>query len=198
MAHVNLDIEDHIYFTEDFNIVPGVTEILQAVGIINKQWFADQARIRGSYVHKATALWDDGCLREDTLDPILIPYLEAWKRFRRETSFQPELIEHPVYSQRYGYAGTLDRWGSWPGHGKTLLDIKTGYAPRWAELQLAAYEAALPRYTDGGRVTIHLKNNGRYNIIENDDDDALPNFLYALKVYKYINPQIHKYERKEK
>jgi len=49
---------------------------------------------------------------------VIFPYLEAWRKFRKESGFVPEQIEPPMMSTAYKYAGTPDRIGELPGRIK--------------------------------------------------------------------------------
>jgi len=53
-------------------------------------------------------------LDEDTLDPVIAPYLEAWRRFKRESGFVVERSEVPMASSVYRYAGKPDVIGNFP------------------------------------------------------------------------------------
>ena len=136
---------DHTYWLGDRQ-VPNVTSILDRfaqdyAGI--PEWILEPARDRGRAVHLVTAYDDQGVLVEDALHPYLVPYLQAWRRFRHDTKFESILIEEKVFSERYFYAGTLDRVGLLDG-SKVVLDIKTGNALRaTVGPQCAAYEEAL-------------------------------------------------------
>lgn len=105
--------EGHIY-TADGRRLESVTGILKAEGFIDDRWFTEEARERGSFVHLARHLDDMGELDEESLDPVIVPYLEAWRRFRRESGFVVERSEVPGMSSSYLYAGTPDVIGHFP------------------------------------------------------------------------------------
>lgn len=67
----------------------------------------------------------------------------AWEQWRSTTTFVPTLTERIVYSQEFGYAGTLDWFGTLNG-APTLGDWKTSSAiyPE-AKMQVAAYAMAM-------------------------------------------------------
>ena len=67
MPTLQLDKENHIYTLGDRE-VPGVTSILQDLGIIDPRWFDEQSRIRGSYIHEATQYFDEEDLDIKSLD----------------------------------------------------------------------------------------------------------------------------------
>lgn len=100
------------------NGLESVTGILKAEGFIDTSFYDDWSRDRGSMVHLATAYDDRNELDEESLDPVILPYLEAWRKFRKESGFVPESIEPPMMSTAYRYAGTPDRIGELPGRIK--------------------------------------------------------------------------------
>lgn len=178
--------DDHKYVVAGREL-PGVTTVLSAVGIIDysmiPERIREQALERGSYVHEATAMDDRGELDYDSLDPRLVPYLDAYRAFRDESGFVPEIIEEPVASESMGYAGTPDRLGKL-GRQKIILDIKTGSVPDWAGLQLAAYKQLC-----GGaphRYVVCLTAEGRYSLsTPYTDTSDIRVFMGALSVYNW-------------
>jgi len=145
MPEIVFQEEGHIY-TVDGKGVPSVTTIIKECGLINMTWFTDGAATRGKYVHRATELLDRDDLDETSLDPALIPYVEAYKRFKQDTGFCINDIEKIVYNATYGYIGTLDRTGIFPNDKiRSLIDIKTGQPAKWHGVQLAAYALCLDR-----------------------------------------------------
>ncbi|MBU1082470.1 MAG: hypothetical protein KKB59_18435, partial [Spirochaetes bacterium] len=105
--------EGHIY-TLDGSRLPSVTGILKAEGFIDDRFYDEYSRTRGTYVHKATHLDDTGELDEETLDPVIAPYVEGWRKFKRESGFCVEKSEVPMCSKTYRYAGTPDVIGHFP------------------------------------------------------------------------------------
>ena len=105
--------EGHIY-TYEGQRLESVTGILKAEGFIDVTWYDDWSRDRGSYVHEARHLDDIGDLDEDTLDPVIVPYLEAWRKFKRESGFVVEQSEVPMASKDYRFAGKPDVIGHFP------------------------------------------------------------------------------------
>jgi hypothetical protein len=121
-APVEFIANGHIYTDAPVDgigrLYPSVTTILKAEGFINTAYYDDWIRDRGSMIHLATAYDDAGELDEENLDPVILPYLKAWRRFRKESGFVPEQIEPPMMSTVYRYAGTPDRIGDLPGRIK--------------------------------------------------------------------------------
>lgn len=91
-----------------------VTGILVAEGFIDTAFYTDYGRERGSFVHLARHLDDTGELDESTIDTVIAPYLEAWRRFKRESGFVIEQSEVPMASKTYLYAGKPDVTGHFP------------------------------------------------------------------------------------
>lgn len=158
---VEFKAETHEYFFNGRK-VPSVTGILKEVGLIDDEWFTEEARERGKAVHAATELLDRDDLDWDSLHPKIEPYVKAYQNFKKDTGFIPELIEHRVYNHDYNYAGTLDRTGIFPNGEKVILDIKSGPISGWAALQVAAYDYCLAQARQ--RMALQLKNDGTYKV----------------------------------
>lgn len=170
--HVTFNAERHEYHDESGVLVPNVTGILKDVGLIDGKWFTDFARDRGTAVHMATAMHDEGTLDSATVDPRIEGYVAAWVLFRKESGFVPTLVEAVVANQTPRYAGTLDRAGLMGGDaGKScILDIKTGAIPAWAALQTAAYQRCRPNFR--ARYGIELRENGTYRLERFTNDNV--------------------------
>jgi hypothetical protein len=179
--------------------VPGVTSILDAAGFVSEwQTWSEEARDRGSAAHAATQYDDEGDLAEGSIDPLVVPYLEAWRRFRRETRFAPIYLkdgglcrEVAVASSLYRFATTVDAVGLLPGFGAplTVVEIKTGLPGEAAALQTAAHQLALEEngIRTLSRCAVQLSRDGRYRIHRyedraNDRDD----FIAALRVARRL------------
>lgn len=103
--------EEHHIFTVNGRVIPSVTTILKRAGmtpdwskIADIEWYAQ----RGTYIHKATELWENGTLDEDTIDPLISGYVDAYKACRRDFPVkvigQEVRLWHPVHE----YAGIVD------------------------------------------------------------------------------------------
>lgn len=174
-------------------VLPHVTQVTDALqsysGVSDK--VMREAADRGRAVHLATQLWDENDLDVDALPDTVRPYLDAWIRFREETGFMPALIEAPVHSKTYRYAGTLDRTGTFlflRGIKPTepvLLDLKATYKIMAAVgPQTAGYLQALHE-THGAKITrrrfaVQLRADGTYRLEECKDPSDWSVFLSAL------------------
>lgn len=168
MPDLRFDESTHTYYL-DGSRLPSVTQVLEDVRISDyseiPQDVREAALERGRIVHLATQYDDLGILDESTIDPRILGYIGAWRRFRADTGFVPDLVEHRGYSLAYRYAGTLDRLGKWPGrHGRHLVDIKTGTAPWWVRIQTAAYAAFLDAPMAIARYAVELHEDSTYSV----------------------------------
>lgn len=105
---LSFDGEHHI-FTVNGEVIPSVTTVLKKARLTPDYSFLDPWYAqRGTYVHRATELWESGTLDEDTVDPQIKPYLDAYKSFRGDclvnVTGQEVRLWHPVYK----YAGIID------------------------------------------------------------------------------------------
>jgi len=172
-------------YTLDGVVLPSVTQVLEDVGIIDYSgipWDTRQmALTRGSNVHLATQLDDEGDLDEST---DLMPYVRAWRAARAHLKFDYfDHIEHRMAHGQFLYAGTTDR--ELPG---AIVDIKTNDAPWWVRIQLAAYQCLAeangsPPITR--RIAVQLHADETFKIFEfgaREYRDDLQTFLAALRV----------------
>lgn len=187
-SELTFDEEKHEYRVGG-RILPSVTGILREMGFVDDSYFTEDSAARGTAVHKATELYDLGTLDEDSLDPRLVDYLEAWKRFRKETGFLPTSIEIHGWS-KFGYAGTFDRIGVTDKGDTVLLDIKSSmYVPDWIGLQLGGYlQIVAERMTHKPFIpyeeiwSVHLSSGGLFKIER--WEDRRNDFLAVARTYQ--------------
>jgi hypothetical protein len=86
-----------------------------------------------------------------------LPYLEAWRKFKKESGFYVFGMEQIVYSEKYLFAGTYDRVGIF-NDKLTMLDIKSGVCDKKAikntGVQTAGYAIA---YDEGKKFKERIK-----------------------------------------
>ena len=165
--------------------LPSVTTILKAEGFIDSTWFTEYSRDRGTKVHQAIRLYDEGELDEDALDAVLVPYLAAWRRFLADGQVEIDASEVQLASPVYGFAGTIDKLARIGGRGVAILDIKTSRTPaRWWGLQLAGYHI-LQGEVGRRRYTVQLLDDGSYRLHEYKDREDRAVFLAAVAVYNW-------------
>lgn len=142
-------------------VIPSITQILQAQGLINTDYFTLEGRERGRLVHLACQFYDEGCLDWKTVDPRIVGYVRAWEKFRRESHFNPDASEVPLYSETLLFAGIPDRWTRLY-EKRQIVEIKTGVIAPWVALQTAAQDLLIndSRYSE--RMAVQLKPDGNY------------------------------------
>lgn len=185
---LQFDADAHAY-QWDGQPVPSVTQILEPLNDFSgiPPNVLEAARVRGQWVHEMTE-------RSDYETPIgSVPepytgYVLAWEKFKAETDYVPELIECRVFSEKYRYAGTFDRFCKLV-RCNTILDVKATHAPPpSAAPQTAAYKQAFEEMTGrkvSKRFTLHLKGDGNYQLIEHKKAADLSVFLSCLTIHKW-------------
>lgn len=177
-----LDEATHTYTLPDGRIVPGVTSIMRKAGVIDDTWWSDESRQRGTAVHAAIHYHNEGTLDHSSLDPLILPYFQAYLAFRAVATFTPLLVEHVVYSHTQHYAAKIDCFGRWDDGVKCLIEIKSGKRPPWVDIQLAAQQQAC--FESGLRPTrlysLELRKDARFDLKEHKNaHEALGWFLAA-------------------
>lgn len=153
------DPSEHRSWLADGTEVPHVTAVLAAVGVTTDfEALANQgghiaraieaARALGTAVHADCHSYDDNDLDWTTVDPRVLPYVEAWAQCRSSMSLTPvvDARERRVYYPTYNYTGIFDGIfvvGDVVADRRVMIDIKTGDPESSAcHLQTAAYVAA--------------------------------------------------------
>lgn len=167
--------------------VPSVTEVLAISGLVDLSAIPfdtlERARQRGSDVHEWLEGIDLGLIDDEKPDDRIAGYVEAYRRFRVETGFVPDLIEHPVVNEAHRYAGTLDRTGTLNGK-RTIVDFKaTAAVEAHVGVQLAGYALALREPHE--RVALQLFPDSHYRMHHFRSREDGHDFLAAVRVTHY-------------
>jgi hypothetical protein len=140
--------------------VPSVTQILKDLGFFkNTNFYTEEARLRGEYVHKAIHLLELGTLDMGSVDKNHRGYLEAYIDWKVHYKVKTLMTDEKVFNREYWYAGLVDL----RARGGMIVDFKTGDFDDWHLLQIAAYGLCYPK----GKtqlVDVYLKPNGRWSI----------------------------------
>jgi len=181
----------HSYFLGK-QFLPGVSSILKAAGLVSFEGIPEEILVRardfGLACHKVCELSDLDTLDMATVDEPVIPYLTAWQKFKIDNAVEIEDIELPVFSEKWQYAGKLDRVVIMGGK-RILLDIKSSASiyPSMA-IQLKGYEIAYNEMTGikiQGRAIIQLLKTGAYNVCSCKDESDEQVFLAAIQIYRW-------------
>ena len=175
---IDFNPETHEY-RKDGKVVLSVTQVIAGAGLCDFSFVDEDIRVhsmkRGQSVHWMLQLEDEGRLNYRTVPNGLKGYRRAYKTWKKRSGFNPLWIEHQFISP-FGFAGTIDRAGSFPattmyGTGTSaVVDFKTGEIPDWVRYQLCAYSLAVDARTAIARtirrIALSLKNDGTYKIKE--------------------------------
>ncbi len=168
-GQLKFDSATHAY-SDELGPLSGVTSLLSQAGLIDFSMIPENMRDhymdRGSKVHLATELYDEGDLDEATLDPILKKYFEGYKKFKADYGERYKIVsmEGAVRHPLQRYAGRFDRLCTIDGE-LSILDIKTGGLQNWTALQIEAYRLAFESENKEkikGRYALQLKKDGKY------------------------------------
>lgn len=176
--------EGHLYVYNG-KLVPCVSDILEHFGLSDfsriHRAVLDASQKFGNNVHKTCELYDRDDL--DSCDIAVQPYLNNWIKCRQDNGISNfDIIEKPMYSKVWGFAGTPDRV-----HAGILDDIKTGVATPAHAIQTALYQILVEENT-GRRIkhrrSIHLSDS-KYKIIPHKNKQDLVIAKSLLTIYKY-------------
>ncbi len=170
-------------------ILPSITQVLEAEGFIDTAWYTDSGRDRGTIVHLITHQYDTGELFEDEVAPEYLPYLKAYKKWKEETGFPVKDSEVPRHHRTYKYAGTPDKVGEFRKY-ISVVEVKSGAVEPWICLQSAAQAELVKQDYDVTivkRYELQLKPDGTYRMNEHTSRQDQGIWLAALSCYQWKN-----------
>jgi hypothetical protein len=159
-AELTFDAASHVY-SMDGKVVPSVNQVLREMGFQEGyDKVPEYYRDRGTYVHDATCMADQGTLNFEAVPPTMRPFIRAWESWKESRDeYLPLDIEFRVCNEEFDYAGTIDRVALVNGELE-VIDIKTSSsASYWHHLQIAGYEACLTEVNQGRVVYIGKDGN---------------------------------------
>jgi hypothetical protein len=184
------DDEAHAYVVADRRIL-STTQILNSLGYVNydrvDEAVMEYKRQIGKLVHQACHFYDEDALdeeQEQIQHPAIHGRFEAYKKFRRETGYQPAINEGqfiadygvPGYPMLYGMQ--FDSIGVCNGQD-WLVDIKNaaGQPKRAWALQTASYAKGCERFLpiaakNWVRVIVQLFEDGNYKLFSSMDANS--------------------------
>ena len=174
---------NHEYHSPDGMFLPSVTQVIKDIFDTYNYKGNTGAATKGSHIHKACELWDNNDLEEESLDPIIKPYLEQYKLALKNENIK--ILENEVmrYSPKYFYAGTIDSIAQ-IGDFKCLIDIKTGQPEKWHMVQIGAYKELLKHDLKIDKCfDLYLKPDS-YKFVEQDGKKGLSYFIACNAVYQ--------------
>lgn len=174
MSALTFEPEAHAYHLNGERL-PSVTQVLEPLinydGVPNG--ILQHAADRGTAVHLATEYFDDGDLDEDSIDPEILPYVQAWQRFRAESGFEVLRSEVRVYSERHRYAGTVDCIGVMRGRLVMVEKKTTAILAAATAIQVTAYLKAYNEHVPAAErakdcYSVHLRRDGTYRLDQHE------------------------------
>jgi hypothetical protein len=177
---------------------PSVTRILNGVGLGPDLDGAppaaiEVARLRGAAVHRAI---EDDCLcilEEHRLDAEVLAYLDAYRRFCKETRHEPIRTEFPVEHPAWRYRGRPDRIGYLTTAGgirravldwKCVASVDIVYVGRQLAGYRLAWDAMFPTERIDLALCVQLRPDGTYRLHDVSGREHQDVFLAALLVYR--------------
>jgi hypothetical protein len=142
---------------------PSVTTILKGVGMVDDRFYTDAGRFRGSTVHEICHYDLQGDLKLRSVDKRVRGYLNALRKFVKETGYKAETCEERVRNELLRYTGHLDSRGTF-SRGKAILDFKTGRVVPATRYQLVGYNGCFSSPQSYWRLAVELRRDGTYNL----------------------------------
>lgn len=200
VTDLNFDPATHTY-TVGGRVVPSVTRILRPLTDFSHvpPDVLARAAAFGTAVHRMIYLEEGGDLDEEALDPILRPWLDAWRKWRCGCTLRVLERERPVYHPVMHYAGTMDLLLAMD-RSLVVADVKTGLHSPAAGPQTWAYREALavergaaPATIKRAVVRIPMLPGTQLPsepTLEWQTNDALDGNLFraCYQIYLYLNP----------
>jgi len=169
-------------------VVPSVTTVLSPLVDLSRipRNVLEDARARGTAIHRMIELHAKGDLDEDNLPQWLQHPFAQWLKFLDQTGFEIDQSEQRVYHAQYGYAGTFDLTGKLRGkRRRALIDIKRSLlAGRVIGFQTAAYANAIDPGSAFDRYALRLHDDKPYQLEPYQASDDFHSFLTALAFHK--------------
>lgn len=181
--------------------LPRVTEILADVGLGPDFTgvpvaMLENARLRGQAVHAAIEAIVFGYLDESALAEDVVPRVEAYRRFVKESGYETAHTEREIVSATWRYRGHPDTVG-WLLRKRVILDWKNSGDVQLgpAGWQLAGYRAAWneqhPTEPVQALGVVQLKADGTYRFHEVNIAAAEPVWFAAVTVYHARQDERH-------
>ena len=185
MSNVTLEPNEHKY-TSGKKKYPSVSKIMQHFGLTpDYNRFGNETACNfGSAVHKLCELYDEKDLAD--YDSNLQTHLDAYVSFLK--MYNPEwiIIEVPIASKIWGFAGMPDRVGIIDDKN-CIVDIKTGAKQPYHQIQTGFYQVLAEEYLDikiKKRFTLLLKAD-KFELIEHTNPADRSIAIGLVQAYKW-------------
>lgn len=164
--------EDHTYWLCERELI-SLTRLLEQEGAIDTRFYTEEGKLRGSMVHVATKLDEEGEFDAGKIPQQWLGYVDAWRQFKDETGFVVQHAEYRTCNESLGVACTIDRLGGFPDCTGTrwIIELKTGSPEAWNWLQLAGQRECVDFLCNVAAV--YLKEDGGYTFVRRDFSEHL-------------------------
>lgn len=183
MEQLSFDGELHEYRLGGIKI-PSVTQILN--WNVNTSRIPAWTSLRGTAFHLATEYDDAGDLDESSIDPLVKPHLDAYRKWKAATNPMFALTEHRVWGELDGlrFAGTIDR----VIYPVVVADLKSGQPRKEHGAQLAAYAVALEQRSEvkvrvSGLKGVYCTKDGTFTERPYDGREYLE--MFRVKLHRF-------------
>lgn len=193
---LTFDSDEHIYRWRGV-VVPSVTQVIgDAVDLsMVPRETLERKRQIGEALHSCIRMNWTGSLDPDSIDEPVRPYFSAFEDWLSSSisygRFDLHGYEQPLYSERFGYAGTPDIWSAYLD-SLAVMDPKTvaGTLGPHVGLQLAAYRQLLvenfgAQWSAAKLYGLQLTKEGKCKPIEFDERTDWAAFCGALAWWKW-------------
>lgn len=148
MDGLTFSADTHTYRDAGGLVLPSITQLLKAAGLVSEDYYTEESRRRGTIVHALTRDFDLGAIGREEISNVQSPihsaylgwlqaYVDAMDAIRPEWDEIEEIHAHPVHR----FAGRPDRVGRVYG-ALAVVEIKSG-APEPAHAVQLALQAIL-------------------------------------------------------
>ncbi len=167
--------------------IMGVTDVLRLSGIMEGQmWGTDHDLWMGRCRHAAVELWVKGTLDLNTVHADILPSIEAFLAFQKDTGFKPTQSEYKVWNPVYRVATRLDLMGEFPDGAQGIVELKSGTVSKVTAIQTALQDILLGSQVARKRYGLSIPNTGKPNVVPyaNRDDYSIAIAAMNLAVWK--------------
>lgn len=190
------DEPGHVYKLNGV-VLPSITQAIGEAGFVNTEFYTDEGRDRGTFVHDACWFYDENDFDWHNVDERLHGYVKAYIKFRKEADFEPDIIEKKYYDELFWFAGRPDRAGRLGKEPKAIVEIKTGKPGAFAAIQTAAQKILIEKHNPGyyKRFALELMSDGKYDLTPHLDPKDRNVFLASLTISHWRRKNGIKYDK---
>jgi hypothetical protein len=172
VAAFSFQASDHTYRLNG-TIVPSITQLLTAAGLIREANYDAKSAERGSLVHRLCTELDLGAIEDvKRLDSPVKGWIQGYALFTQTVRPAWTVIEEAKASPKYRFGGRVDRLGAVYSM-ESIVELKSGACERWHGVQTALQDILWDDLRPGIRQRwgLYLKRTGKFRLIPHDGSD---------------------------